>query len=87
MWNKSFEVEPTMNDIFKQGTKVKFIMHQGINQDELDEIVSSARYLIAHSPIMQKSPGVNFEVRLTDIVVQENQIERTYDVMAMGEII
>ena len=66
------------NDIFKPGTKVRFIIYRNVDLDVVSGLLASARYLMNTSPITTKN---------TDVVSELNDDENTYDIIGIGVVV
>ena len=70
------------NDMFNPGTKIRAILYRGTDPEEVNQRLESYKHLIRTSPILTKGPGVDFEARLTEII-----LESSYTIIGLGVII
>ena len=75
------------NDIFKPGTKVRFIIYRDADLDAVSGVLASARYLMNTSPITTKNTDTDVQVKITEVISELNDDENTYDIIGIGVVV
>lgn len=80
------------NNMFEKGTPVKVILYRGTNNEETKRMLESYKHLLKTSPIIVGDPGIDFDVKLNEIMFEHEdqpaEIEPcVYTIIGKGVII
>ena len=76
-----------MSDIFKPGTKFKTIIYTGVDEESTMSVLSSAKCYLNTSPIIHKGFDNEYDIKVTDIILESEPNSNRYYIVAIGEII